>query len=299
MATTTETSQRKRAGRKKSEGRVVRLQVKDGMGNPRWITADLFDVSDTGLGIATVAPLTAGAKIVVRGTLDDARAGFVGPALVKWCTEKINGSYHVGLELGDGRARAAGEDSHPAPTQEELDFYEIMQLSPNADTDTVARVYRILAQRYHPDTAKTGDAEMFLRLCEAHRVLIDPELRAKYDARYQQTKRLRWKIFDQAEAATGAEGERRKRLGILQLLYAKTIADPERGSMNLFELEELLGCPREHLETALWYLRGKNYVKRADNGRVEITVTGFDEVENHPGAPNAPNRKLLEPGETG
>ena len=294
----TETSQRKRAGRKKSDGRVVRLQVKDGLGNPRWITADLFDVSDAGVGIATLAPMAAGSKVVIRGSLDDARTGFVGPATVKWCTEKINGSYHVGLELGDGRPGSPGKESPPPQTQEELDFYEIMQLSPNADTDTIARVYRILAARYHPDTAKTGNSEMFLRLCEAHRVLIDPELRAKYDARHQQTKRLRWKIFDQAQASMGAEGERRKRLGILQLLYAKTIADPERGSMNLFELEELLGCPREHLETALWYLRGKGHVKRADNGRVEITVAGFDEVENNPGSPSGPSRKLLEPGET-
>ncbi len=293
---TTETSQRKRAGRHKSDGRVVRLQVKDGMGNPRWITADLFDVSETGLCVATLAQLASGAKVVVRGSLDDARTGFVGPAMVKWCTEKINGCYHVGLELGEGRASAASEEQ-PAQQQEDLDFYEVMQLSPNADTDTVGRVYRILAQRYHPDTAKTGNAEMFLRLSEAHRVLIDPELRAKYDSRYQQTRRLRWKIFDQAKAASGAEGERRKRLGILQLLYAKTIADPERGSMNLFELEELLGCPREHLESALWYLRGKGLVKRADNGRVEITVTGFDEAENNPGSPEGPFRKLLESGE--
>jgi curved DNA-binding protein CbpA len=154
-------------------------------------------------------------------------------------------------------------------------------------------VYRILAQRYHPDTAKTGNQEMFLRLCEAHRVLIDPELRAKYDARYQKTKRLRWKIFDQSEAANGVEGERRKRLGILQLLYAKTSADPERGSMNVFEFEELLGVPREHLETALWYLRGKGFVKRGDNGRFEITVTGFEEVENSPAQAEMPSHKLL------
>ena len=57
--------------------------------------------------------------------------------------------------------------------------------------------------------------------------------------------------------------------------------DPEHAVMSVFEFEELLGCPREHLEAALWYLKGKGFVKRGDNGRFEITIAGFDEAENH------------------
>jgi len=36
------------------------------------------------------------------------------------------------------------------------DFYEVLQLSPNADPDTVHRVFRVLAQRFHPDNKETG-----------------------------------------------------------------------------------------------------------------------------------------------
>lgn len=242
-----------------------------------------MDISDNGIGLTTRTSLTVGLKLVVRGNLGDHRADFVGPATVTWCTEKADGNFHAGLSFGESSS-STKEDSRAARTNplESLDLYEVMQLSPNADSETIARVYRILAQRYHPDDQKTGDREMFLRLTEAYRTLSNPELRAKYDVEYGEARRLRWKIFDQAEVTKGPEGERRKRQGILQLLYAKTLNDPEHAVMTVFEFEELLGCPREHLESALWYLKGKGYVKRGDNGRYEITVSGFDEAENNP-----------------
>ena len=58
------------------------------------------------------------------------------------------------------------------------DHYEALQLSPNADSETVDRVYRILAKRYHPDNQETGDAAKFGTIATAHRILSDPELRA-------------------------------------------------------------------------------------------------------------------------
>jgi curved DNA-binding protein CbpA len=137
----------------------------------------------------------------------------------------------------------------------------------------------MLALRYHPDNTETGSTEIFVRLTEAYDILSDPAKRAKYDAEYRDTKRLRWKIFDQASASVGAEGEKRKRQGILGLLHAKMLFDPEQAGMNIQLIEELLGCPREHLQAAIWYLKAKNYVKRSDNGRFSITIAGFDEAE--------------------
>jgi curved DNA-binding protein len=32
-----------------------------------------------------------------------------------------------------------------------VDYYEFLQISPNADVDTIHRVYRFLAARFHPD----------------------------------------------------------------------------------------------------------------------------------------------------
>jgi len=262
------------------------------MGNARNITADLADWSETGLSVTLVAPIKPGTIIQVRGKLGDERVEISRRATVLWCTEDPKGGNRLGLEFLDMQAESGDSNQHSnqqsdfkshsiASDFHDLDYYEIMQLSPNADTETVHRVYRLLAQRYHPDNTETGSSELFVQLTEAFRILSDPEKRAAYDARHSSQKQLRWKIFDQAVVATGPEVEKRKRRGILALLYAATVKDPERASMTVHAFEDLLGCPREHLEAALWFLRGKGYVQRTDGGRYTLTVLGFEQAEEH------------------
>jgi curved DNA-binding protein len=257
--------------------------MKDGMGNPRCVTADLLDLTEDGFGVAVMSPLKPKSTVVVRGKLG--KTGDMLKVGVRWCIEKSDGSFGAGLEFLDNQRTApsaAHEGSAADPVNPEaLDYYEMMQLSPNADADTIARVFRMLAVRYHPDNLETGNADTFVRLCEAHQCLSDPEKRACYDVHHRQTKRLRWKIFDQAATSAGSEGEKRKRQGILALLYAQTLENPEHAEINIQLLEELLGCPREHLQAALWYLKGKNFIKRSDGGRYAITIAGFDEAEAH------------------
>lgn len=160
-----------------------------------------------------------------------------------------------------------------------VDHYETLQISPNADLDTIHRVYRILAQRFHPDNIETGDPEMFRTLTEGYRILSDPEKRAAFDIEHRTTRRLTWKIFDQTTPGQGIDVERRKRSGILSLLYRKRIAQPELPTMNLKDFEELLGVPKEHLEFTLWYLKEGQFVTRGDNGRYSITLKGVDLAE--------------------
>jgi len=124
----------------------------------------------------------------------------------------------------------------------------------------------------------------------------DNERRAKYDAQYHAARQLQWKIFDQAEAALGPQAERIKRRGILGLLYTKAAHDIERAGMSALEFEDILGCPREHLQAALWYLKGKGYIQRSDNGRFTITVAGFDEMESQSFMPDPSHQKLIEQG---
>src|ERR1035438_7639351 len=62
------------------------------------------------------------------------------------------------------------------------DHYEFMQISPNAEPDTIHRVFKFLAARFHPDNTETGDADKFSLLKEANDVLSDPARRAEYDA---------------------------------------------------------------------------------------------------------------------
>ena len=57
------------------------------------------------------------------------------------------------------------------------DDYEFLQISPDAEPDTIHRVYRFLAGRLHPDNPTTGNAEEFFLLKHAYDVWSHPERR--------------------------------------------------------------------------------------------------------------------------
>ena len=158
------------------------------------------------------------------------------------------------------------------------DYYETLQLSPNADEETISRVFRILVKRYHPDNADTGNTKKFNEVMEAYRVLSDPEKRAAYDVKYDQNRATVLKLFDEASATDSFESDRRVCEGILSLLYVSRRRDPDRGGVGVIQMERLLGCPSQHLEFPLWYLRQKTWIERLENGLIAITAAGVDKV---------------------
>ena len=165
--------------------------------------------------------------------------------------------------------------------EEVPEYYELLQISPNAEAETVQRVYRLLAARYHPDNPNTGNMEMFIRLREAFEVLGNPERRAEYDEqlRVHQTKPL--PIFELKDFVVGVESEGNRRLGILCLLYNRRRSQPDKPSLSLLELEALTALPREHLEFTIWYLKEKSFLRR-DETTSDYTITseGVDWVES-------------------
>ena len=64
------------------------------------------------------------------------------------------------------------------------DYYEVPQISRNADIETIHRVYRMMAARFHPDNPRTGIGA-FLRLKHAYRYCRTLERRERYDDRHQ------------------------------------------------------------------------------------------------------------------
>ena len=158
------------------------------------------------------------------------------------------------------------------------DHYETLQLSPNATQEMVERVYRILAKRYHPDNQDTGDVDRFSAVHLAYQLLSDPARRAQYDVQYETNRGRQWKIFDQKSAGTGREGDRRVFHGILSLLYVARRNDPKEGGLGVVTLEKILGCPQQHLEFPLWYLKKRGCVEVMDNGQYGITVDGIDRL---------------------
>jgi hypothetical protein len=70
------------------------------------------------------------------------------------------------------------------------DYYEVLQLSPNAHSETIESVFRILAKRYHPDNKVTGTAEKFNVLTiELERILGCPEKHMEFHIWYLREKR--------------------------------------------------------------------------------------------------------------
>lgn len=60
------------------------------------------------------------------------------------------------------------------------DYYKILGINRNASKEEIRRVYRELAQKYHPDK-KGGDEKRFKEINEAYQVLSDDNKRAQYD----------------------------------------------------------------------------------------------------------------------
>jgi curved DNA-binding protein CbpA len=178
-----------------------------------------------------------------------------------------------------------------------VDYYEILQLSPNASADTVERVYRILAKRYHPDNQDTGSAQKFAEVRQAFEVLSDKTARAAYDVTYDERRAVTWKIFRQEGADDARANDRRLFQGILSLLYIARRRDPTYGGLGTVTLERMLACPQEHLDFPLWYLRQRGWIERLENGYLAITADGIDKLDNDLLLPG--NRLLPAAGKTG
>ncbi len=173
-----------------------------------------------------------------------------------------------------------------------VDHYEVLQLNQNADAETVERVYRILAKRFHPDNAGTGDGERFRKVREAYEVLSDPERRAKFDVRYDEQRGLRWQIFEQNTALDSQAQDRRIFNGMLSLLYAARRRNPASGGLGSIQVEEMLGVPREHLEFPIWYLKQKGLIETLQSGELAITIEGIDSLQSREMA--LPDNRLIE-----
>jgi hypothetical protein len=158
-----------------------------------------------------------------------------------------------------------------------VDYYEFLQISPNADVDTIHRVYRFLAARLHPDNPATGDPEQFKLLKTAYDVLADRARRAEYDA----TRRRAGQepLSKQVDFMDNLEGELNRRLAVLAVLYHKRRANAIMPEVSLAEIEERMGFPRDYLDFTLWYLQKKGYVAKADNAQYALTAEGVDFVE--------------------
>ena len=287
---------RRRSSDRKSTSGEVKLGIRQEDGSVRIVTGRLVDLSDFGCGVDTDRPLPVGTGVSVASRFfEDA------PQLTQRNAQVVHSRLCEGSVYRSGLAFEANDrgkrESDPPKLDERFtDFYELLQVSPSADSETIQRVYRMLAQRYHPDNGASGNEKAFRLVLTAYKVLSDPEKRAAYDAKHKTQHSMRWRIFSQPNVALGVEEEKRTRLGILSALYTLRRTQPEKPGMLVREVESLLGCPREHLEFSFWYLQAKGHVNGSDGGRYIITPTGVDAIEESGQDLARPSLRLLEGG---
>ncbi len=157
-----------------------------------------------------------------------------------------------------------------------VDYYEVLEISPNANSETMERVFRYLAQRYHPDNPSTGDRDRFELVLEAHNTLKDEIGRAQYDIEHRAHMRARAQLIEEAGDNDGLARDLAMQNRLLSLFYVKcrrNVLDPGIGDA---ELSMLLDCPPEHLDFHLWYLREKKWIARRQDGLLAITIDGVD-----------------------
>src|ERR1700704_4009728 len=112
------------------------------------------------------------------------------------------------------------------------DYYERLQISANAEPETIHRVYRLLAPRFHPDNLETGNESRFREITEAYQTLSDPEKRARYDIIHAHRRQPRGRLGSQsAKSDNDCDAEKIVRLTILEVLYSKRRTEPYEPSI--------------------------------------------------------------------
>ena len=175
-----------------------------------------------------------------------------------------------------------------------IDYYEFLQISPHADTDTIHRVYRYLAARLHPDNPELGDAEMFRLLKLAYDTLSSPTRRAEYDSVCRGAAVEVKPLSNSVDFMDSVEGELNRRVAVLAVLYSKRRTNPRCPEVSLAEIELRMGFPRDYLDFTTWYLGKKGYITRADNSDFTLTAEGVDYIETQRGSLPVLNKLLTD-----
>ena len=168
------------------------------------------------------------------------------------------------------------------PDDKPVDYYEVLQVSSTAEPETIHRVYRLHAQRYHPDNQETGNRSRFEEIRRSlqraqrprapgsirHRLLeAAPGALAPHLERGRVGKRLRVRAARSTDAPRGSlhpttDGARGRR-GLLD-----GSRGPDRQAPRAPGIHDLV-------------LGQKKFLQRDDSSRLIITAEGVEFLEQN------------------
>lgn len=71
------------------------------------------------------------------------------------------------------------------PSGSTIDYYRVLQVRRDAESEVIERAYKALSMKYHPDVSTAAQRETATRrmqvINEAYRTLRDPVARRRYD----------------------------------------------------------------------------------------------------------------------
>lgn len=175
-----------------------------------------------------------------------------------------------------------------------VNYYEALEISPNASPEAIEHRFRYLARRYHPDNQETGDRSKFDAVIKAHDILKDALKRARYhEDHHNHLPPFSQPVEDESEKteardpdggaeeippfdSLGIDRDISIQNSLLIMLYLRRRRNVREPGIGNAELEYLSGCPQEHLDFHIWYLKEKGWVATGADGLLAITINGVD-----------------------
>ena len=131
-----------------------------------------------------------------------------------------------------------------------MNYYVVLGIAEDADSDAIRSAFRALARRYHPDAGAGSSTDEFRRALEAYETLSDPDRRRLYD-RDLRGSRVRPTIIAEPIVSRSA-GEPLFASRAVSFGFPKRRVTVTRGSLFDEVFDELFGSMRDEW---FWYTR--------------------------------------------
>jgi curved DNA-binding protein CbpA len=156
------------------------------------------------------------------------------------------------------------------------DHYVVLGIEPNATNETITSAYTLLAAKYNPRNAETGDQEQFDAVNFAYETLLDPMQRKIFDGLRSGGEKEAEAKFSGLPFFSNLNKEGICRQTLLCLLYDRRRTNPISPGLAFRQVEAMIDTDLETLTLAIWYLKQRGLIVGDDKSRLLITVDGID-----------------------